>query len=101
MKKGYMYRNILDGTKIVQLTPDNFDMYVGKKVQMRTPNYCITREICSVCLGDMSYRLKFRHIGLHVARFTNKLMNLSMKAFHDMSADPDTFNLLDYIEEVK
>ena len=101
MKKGYMYRNILDGTKIIQLTPDNFDMYVGKKVQMRTPNYCITREICSVCLGDMSYRLKFRHIGLHVARFTNKLMNLSMKAFHDMSADPDTFNLLDYIEEVR
>ena len=98
----YRYRTIVekDGT-LVTIDDSNKKSYFGKSVQLRSPLYCHNDQICSACLGQMSYKLKIRNIGLHVARITTKLMNLSMKAFHNMAVEPKAYDLLDYITKSK
>lgn len=96
--KFYRYRYILEKGELVCLTPSNKDKYLGKTVNMRTPLYCTAENPCNKCLGEMSYKLKIRNIGLNVSRITTKLMNLSMKSFHNLSVKPNQYNLLDYIE---
>jgi len=97
----YRFRFIIDGNQYVMLDSSNKDKYIGKTVKMRTPTACRTQKKCHRCLGDMFYRLKVRNIGLHSARVSATLMNLSMKSFHNMSVSPKEYNLLDYIKESK
>ncbi|BDH16492.1 MAG: hypothetical protein [Bacteriophage sp.] len=99
--KSYLYRNAIIKGKVVQLTNDNKNEFIGKTIELRSPLYCHNTDICNACLGDMTYKLKILHIGLNVSRITTKLMNLSMKAFHNLSVKPNSYNLLDYIKESK
>lgn len=98
----YLYRNILDkDNKLINLNHENRKFYINKKVNLRSPLFCNDYEICNKCFGDMIYKLEMRNVGLHISRITTKLMNLSMKAFHNMSVEPRTYNLLDYIDKSK
>lgn len=98
----YIYRYMLEkNNTLIILDNDNKDKYIGKTVKFRSPLYCTDFEICNKCFGNMVYKLKMRNVGLHISRITTKLMNLSMKQFHNMSVDPKTYNLLDYIEKTK
>lgn len=98
--KYYRYRYVETNNGLVMLDDTTKKSFVGKKVKMRTPLYCTSESICNKCMGEMHYKLKTRNIGLLVSRITTNLMNKSMKSFHDMSVDPKTYNLLDYIESI-
>ena len=97
----YRYRFIVDNGELVSLTKDLKKKYSGKTVQMRSPLYCRSTQLCHHCLGDMVYRLQIRNIGLHIARISSSIMGKSMKAFHNMAVTPKEYDLLDYIEEDK
>lgn len=92
----YEFRFIVDGNKLVMLSKDVRDKYVGKTVKMRTPMSCRSRKLCHHCLGDKTYRLKISKLGLHVSRISARLMNLSMKAFHNMSVDANEFDIREF-----
>ena len=93
----YMYRNIIYRNKLVQLNEENMDKFIGKVVDMRTPLYCTDKVICSVCAGDLFYRIGIKNVGLLANRVGTKLLNLALKDFHDVSISMSHINISDYI----
>lgn len=77
-----LYRYMVEGSKLVQLTPENFSSYVGKTVHMRSIQYCKGEKMCNKCAGDMSYKLDNREIGLGTSKISNTLLRMGMKKFH-------------------
>ena len=51
-KKGYLYKDIVDRGRLVTLTPDVIDKYLGKDVQFKSPTVCkYTDGACEACCG--------------------------------------------------
>jgi hypothetical protein len=92
-----MYRWIVVGGKTVIMDQETIKSYVGKTVQMRTPMYCLSDQFCSKCAGDLYYRLGISDVGLMTTRVGTRLLNLSLKAFHDSSIKTKRINIQQYI----
>lgn len=98
--KSFIYRYIkLDNGELLSLTPELLDKYMGKTVQMRSPMYCIGDKYCSKCVGDIFYKLEIDSPGLLTPRIGTKLLNASLKAFHDSTVKVKRLKLEDYIIE--
>jgi len=84
-KNELMYMYMIEGNKLVLLTPYNFDKYIGKVVKFRSPMYCKWQppHICNKCVGEHPYELGLKTIGLATVRESSTLMNKRLKAFHD------------------
>lgn len=81
----FMYNYIIksDGT-LEELTSDNCDKYIGKKVNMRFSAFCKSKTgICNKCASNFFYRRGSRNIGLATIQIPSTLKLRSMKAFHD------------------
>lgn len=93
----YTYNFIIEGSKLVRLDPSLKDKYVGKRVKLRVPDYCIgKKKICNKCAGDKYYLLGMTAIGLTVPRISNSMLQARMKVFHDPTVkthemSPDDF----------
>lgn len=83
MKSGMMYRYIIEKNKLVLMDDSNIDNYVGKKIKLRSPMYCIGDKLCSKCAGLMYEKLGIKNIGLTTSRAATTLLNMGMKQFHD------------------
>ena len=68
-----------------ELTMDNKDKFIGKKVKMRFTIFCKNKscKICSKCAGNFMYRRGGHNIGLATIQLAAKLKLVSMKSFHD------------------
>ena len=77
----------------------NINQLIGKKIKLRTPNYCNSKHLCNVCAGNMFYKLNIVNLGLLTNLISGKLMNYSMKSFHDPSVKMVSFKLSEYITE--
>ena len=80
------YHFIMENGKPVMLTPKTVNKYIGKTVQMRTPNGCKMKDpyYCNVCYGDLTYRLGLKNVGMTYNGAANALLNSSLKKFHDV-----------------
>lgn len=79
-----MYNYIIDNGKLVELTSDNKDKYIGKNVKMRYSSMCEAKNgICSKCGGNLWYRLGIRKVGIITPQLASKLKNYAMKSFHN------------------
>ena len=87
LKDSYIYRYISDNGKLIMLTPDNIDKYVGQKIKLRTPLHCMAEEpcFCSKCVGDRPYRLGTRNIGFFFMTISGSTLNAALKKKHDVS----------------
>lgn len=81
----YQYRYIVDGGKLVQLNGDTKDKYIGKVVNMRTPQFCTSEQICSKCAGELYYKLGIKNMGLTVTKISSTILNAGLKKMHDSS----------------
>ena len=81
--KNVKYRWIVDRNKLVCLTPDIAPKYYNKIVQMRSPLYCCSQKLCSVCAGDLYYRLGIKNIGLTTTDISSYYLNRLLKTKHD------------------
>lgn len=81
----YMYNYIIEGSKLVELTSDNKDKYIGRKVKMRFSSMCkrTNGKICNACAGNLFYRIGIKNIGVACSQIASTLKNICMKAFHD------------------
>lgn len=80
----WMYCFMIEGSKLVELTSDNMDKYIGKTVKMRYSSMCESRTgICSKCMGTLFYRSGKTNIGPATTKIPSVRKNISMKAFHD------------------
>lgn len=71
------------GSKITEITKDNFDGLVGKTINLRSPLYCIEpgSRFCSVCSGK-ALSLKPEAPALAAMEISGIILNASMKAMH-------------------
>lgn len=80
----YIYRYIIEDGKLICLTPDIIEKYIGKTVMMRSPMYCIAKDcICSKCAGEDFYKLGKRSIGLTATKVATTCSRMNMKKFHE------------------
>lgn len=101
-KKLYLYRYIVqgDGTLLL-LDESNIDKYVNKLVNMRSPMKCKGKHFCSKCAGELYYMLgDTENVGLIIQRMASRLLNLSLKSFHDMTISTTNISISDYISEI-
>ena len=85
--KDFMYRYIKNGKSYTMITPDNISKYINKKVQMRSPMYCIgvgkNKCLCNKCAGDFYYKLGKSSIGLVASKVSGTLTQLNLQRFHE------------------
>lgn len=84
--KLWMYSFIVEGSKLVELTSDNIDKYMGKTVKMRFSALCEAQDgcRCNMCMGNLPYRRQSSaNIGTALTVIPSTLKNKSMKLFHD------------------
>ena len=98
VSKMIIYRYIIENNKLILLTPDNIDNYIGKKVKLRSPLYCKGNKYCNKCLGELYYMMNLDNIGLIANRVGTSLLNESLKAFHDLSLKIVDIDIFDYID---
>lgn len=85
-KKDFIDRYIVEGSKYVLLDSETIEKYIGKTVNLRSPQYCVGKKLCRICVGRMYEKLGIDNIGLTAARVSSTMLNLSMKKFHDSTA---------------
>lgn len=88
LKDVVMYKNIVDGGRIITLSAENIDQYVGKMVHFRTPLACRHRDgVCEVCGGKLlSSITPNTHVGIFSAIQTTSVVTqviLSAKHMQD------------------
>ena len=92
-------RTVIDGSKNVLITYDNVNDYLGKEIIKRSPLFCTNKEgYCSTCAGKLPLQLSQSSkmpIGLFVSEIGSRVMNISMKATHDMTQKLFKFDDLD------
>lgn len=82
----FLYRYVKTGKSLTMLTPENKDKFIGKKLEMRTPMYCIgygpTKCLCNKCAGDFYYKLGKVNVGLVASKVSGTLTQLNLQKFH-------------------
>ena len=79
-----MYSYMVEGNKLVELTSQNKDKYIGKTVKFRFSSMCESKNgICHACAGNLFNRIGITNVGVATPQVASKLKNISMKAFHD------------------
>ena len=101
--KRHMYMNIMEGSKLVMLTPENIDKYLGKVCNLRVPLYCKWKEpgYCAACCGDRLHRIGIKNVGQTFNTMSGSTLNAALKKKHDVSVkfyDLTVDDLLKYVE---
>ena len=82
--KDFMYCFVVEGSKLVEITSENKDKFIGRKVKIRFASMCEAKNgICEKCLGTLFSRLGMKNIGIASFQSMSRMKNVSMKQFHD------------------
>lgn len=84
-KRYILFRYINDNGKKVLTDLHNVDKYVGQTVRLYSPQCCLNDAICGKCAGRVFHNLGVTNVGLLVTQITQKLLNIKLKAKHDLS----------------
>lgn len=81
----YIYNYIIKSNgELEELTSDNADKYLGKKVKMRFSIFCKSKTgYCNKCIGNFFYRRGGENIGLATIQIPSTLKVRMLKQFHD------------------
>ena len=82
----WMYSFVVtNGGKLVEITSENKDSFIGKTVKLRYSSLCKAKNgyICEKCAGTLYNRVGIQNVGLGCMIMMSSLKNASMKAFHD------------------
>lgn len=92
----WMYSYIVEsGNRLVELTSDNRDYYLGKKVKFRYSGLCESEKgICNKCAGNLFTRLGIKNVGVASYVIPASIKLKSMKTFHDSTIK--IFDMGDY-----
>ena len=79
----WMYNWMIEGSRLVELTSDNMDKYIGKKVKFRFASMCESKNgFCSKCAGNLFYRIGVKNVGIAQSQVAEKLKAKMLAAFH-------------------
>lgn len=80
-----LFRYINDNGKKVLTDLHNINNYIGKTVQLYSPQCCERDAICGKCAGRVFHNLGVTNVGLLVTQVTQKMLNIKLKSKHDLS----------------
>ena len=82
--KDWYYSNIIDGSKLVTLTPDTKDKYIGKPIKLRFSSLCKSKNgcICEACAGPLFNMIGISNVGVGSSILGSSLKNAAMSKFH-------------------
>ena len=87
-KQYLIFRNIKENGKLKKTTLHNIDEYVGKTINLYSPQCCCNKAICSKCAGDLFKVMsdgQVTNIGMLMSQITMKALNLKLKSKHNLS----------------
>ena len=97
--KEYLKRYIVNSKgELILLTTENIDTYIGKKVKLRSPMFCLSKAVCSKCAGELYYQLGLENVGLTYSRVGTALLNMELKQKHDQTIKTTRISIFDYID---
>lgn len=84
----YMYCYVVQGSRLVEITSENKDSFIGKTVKLRFSSMCQSKDgICEKCAGTLFHRLGIVDVGITTYQIASKQKNVSMKNFHDSTVN--------------
>ena len=82
-----MYSYVINGNKLEEITSENRDRFMGKRIKLRFSSMCKYKKeygyICNKCAGNLFYRLGITNVGAATPQIASKIKLISMKLFHD------------------
>jgi len=99
----HLYLNIVVNGKLVLLTPENIDKYLGKVCNLRTPLFCKAKEpmYCAACCGDRQHRIGITNIGQTFNTISGSTLNAALKKKHDISIKFYRITVDDFLKYVE
>jgi hypothetical protein len=94
------WRWIVENGKLVLLSPENINQYIGKVVNCRTPLYCNSDNLCEKCSGELYKKLNIDKAGLSLNKLTSIFLNRLLKMMHDSTVSTSSFDPFDYLYEL-
>ena len=95
----YRRRNIVVKGKIVSM--DNPEDYIGKRVDLRTPIYCLGDKkgatFCKVCAGNLMRNYE-TGVSLLISDIAGIILNTAMKSMHSSSITNVPIDFVSFIE---
>lgn len=86
--KDLMYNYVVSGDKLIEITSENMNKFIGKTVKMRFASMCESKNgICNKCAGNLWYRIGVRNAGAATPQIPSRIKLLSMKLFHDSQVE--------------
>ena len=85
----YVDQYLIEGTKLVLITPDLPSKYLNHPIQLRSPMYCLAEKLCNKCAGERYYKIGVLNMGLGTNRLSGSLQNASLKLRHDLRIKMD------------
>ena len=81
--KNFVYRNIIVDGKLVDLTPDVIDKYIGTTILLRSPMYCRSKNgYCYTCVDTRFKQINTKLLNIHPLAISSTVLSLSLKAMH-------------------
>jgi hypothetical protein len=98
----FLYRFVkADNGDLIEITRENLNQFKEKFVLLRSPLYCaFSNRFCSRCAGTLYYRMNILNIGPLTSKMGSKLLNESMKAFHDATLKIKEIDLNKYYQKI-
>lgn len=93
-------RYVIDKGETILVTLDNVDKYLNKKIEMRSPFHCLEKNgnYCSRCVGRTAFEMtdsSIINLGIYTTDIASGLMNLFMKATHNLGTSTFVIKNLD------
>lgn len=96
LAKSLIGQNIVEGNKLIPLTEQNMQSYIGKSINVRSFMFCEQKGgYCFTCAGETFRKLNAKNVGSEPLQITANLMALSMKAMHGTKVSQFEINDLD------
>jgi len=78
----------LDGRYILddsgKVIPFDSKKYLDQVIYLRSPLYCISKEICATCYGDLLLRNRTKYVGILAAQICGEVLTQTiMRTFHE------------------
>lgn len=97
-KKEFIGFFMIEGKKSTELTDENIESLVGKRVTIRSPMFCKTPKTgyCKTCIGKANSENENALPSL-ASEITSKLMSISMAKMHGTALKTSTYAPIDVI----
>ena len=93
--RSFIYRNIIEGDKLITLTEENIHNYIGKDIVVRSPMYCNTQNgYCYTCMDTRFKAVGVKLLNIHPIGISSELVNLALKSMHGKKIDLININNL-------